>query len=227
MRKMVLNSFERLVLLLIVLLLAIGFFLVSTNIDGFESYIREDGSVEWLTVLSLLAAAVVCVQRVVALSPHRGRYFTFTNLVLAVLLVVAAGEEISWGQRLLGIETPEYFQQNNLQAETNLHNLKVNGVEINRLVFSYLLISALVIYLGAFPILYKKKEWMRRFVDHWGVPLPQAYQVLGFLVVFVVTALIPHGKRAELLECCACMLFLLVVLYPANASVFQRQTAQR
>ncbi|MEJ7912969.1 MAG: hypothetical protein WKF70_07430 [Chitinophagaceae bacterium] len=223
MRRMVLNSFERFVLLQILFLLAIGFFLVFTNVDSFENYIREDGIVEWLTVLSLLAAAFFCMQRAVTLTRYRGVYFMVTNLVLAVLLIIAAGEEISWGQRLFGIETPEYFRENNLQEETNLHNLKINGVEINRLVFSYLLISALVIYLGVFPILYQKKEWMRRFADRWGIPMPQLYQVLGFLFVFVITALIPHGKRAELLECCACLLFLLMILYPANAAVFQRQ----
>jgi hypothetical protein len=37
--------------------------------------------------------------------------------------VYLAGEEISWGQHFFRWESPEYFQQENLQRETNLHNL--------------------------------------------------------------------------------------------------------
>ena len=44
-------------------------------------------------------------------------------LALAVLFFVGAGEEISWGQRILGFETPETVSQVNRQEEFNLHNL--------------------------------------------------------------------------------------------------------
>jgi hypothetical protein len=40
---------------------------------------------------------------------------------------VAAGEEISWGQRVFGLETPAALSEANVQDETNLHNLA--GVE--------------------------------------------------------------------------------------------------
>jgi hypothetical protein len=33
-------------------------------------------------------------------------------------------EEISWGQRLLGIETPEYLMEINIQKELSFHNIK-------------------------------------------------------------------------------------------------------
>jgi hypothetical protein len=44
-------------------------------------------------------------------------------LLLIVGLVVLAGEEISWGQRIFGWETPETIAAVNEQQETNLHNL--------------------------------------------------------------------------------------------------------
>jgi hypothetical protein len=34
-----------------------------------------------------------------------------------------AGEELSWGQHLVGWQTPEYFETINDQEETNLHNV--------------------------------------------------------------------------------------------------------
>ena len=44
-------------------------------------------------------------------------------LGLAALFFFGAGEEISWGQRILGFETPETLSQINRQEEFNLHNL--------------------------------------------------------------------------------------------------------
>jgi len=44
-------------------------------------------------------------------------------LGLAVLFFFGAGEEISWGQRILGFETPQSISEVNKQEEFNLHNL--------------------------------------------------------------------------------------------------------
>lgn len=44
-------------------------------------------------------------------------------LGLAILFFIGAGEEISWGQRILGFETPEAITQVNRQEEFNIHNL--------------------------------------------------------------------------------------------------------
>jgi hypothetical protein len=45
-------------------------------------------------------------------------------LLLALLFFVGFGEEISWGQRLFHLNTPEYIQTHNMQGEINLHNLE-------------------------------------------------------------------------------------------------------
>jgi hypothetical protein len=44
-------------------------------------------------------------------------------LGLALLFFFGAGEEISWGQRILGFQTPQPLSQVNRQEEFNLHNL--------------------------------------------------------------------------------------------------------
>ena len=44
-------------------------------------------------------------------------------LGLAILFLFGAGEEISWGQRILGFQTPETLSEVNRQEEFNLHNL--------------------------------------------------------------------------------------------------------
>lgn len=46
-------------------------------------------------------------------------------LVLFALMMFFAGlEEISWGQRLLGLSPPAWVRRNNIQSEMNLHNLR-------------------------------------------------------------------------------------------------------
>ena len=46
-------------------------------------------------------------------------------LGLAALFFFGAGEEISWGQRMLGFQTPETLSEVNRQEEFNLHNLTI------------------------------------------------------------------------------------------------------
>lgn len=220
-----LSSFEIVVLCLVAIIIALGFIFIYTSLPLFERYIQEDGVIEWLTVLGLLAASVLSLYRGITLFRKKRWFFITTNLILGVLLFMAAGEEISWGQRIFGIETPAYFKEKNLQGETNLHNLKINGFEVNRIIFSYVLIGALVIYLAIFPLLYHRKKGMKNFIDSWGIPLPQLYQIIGFLAVFIITAFIPHGKRAELLECGAALLFYLIIRYPANKAIFKKSNA--
>lgn len=44
---------------------------------------------------------------------------------LGFVFFVACGEEVSWGQHLLGFATPEPIEQLNRQDEFNLHNLNI------------------------------------------------------------------------------------------------------
>jgi len=200
--------------------LAAGFFLFYTDIPRFEQYVQEDGIVEWITVAGLLAGSVVCFSRFIKLFLKRSKWFLLITLCLGLFLFFSSGEEISWGQRISGIQSPEYFQKNNSQQETNLHNLVVGGVKINKLIFSLMLIIGLCIYLVVVPVLYHKNNAIKNSVDALGIPVPRLYQVIGFLLVFILTSLIHHGKKAELLECVGSLLFFLIMLYPKNKEIF-------
>ena len=77
----------------------------------------EDGPVENASALfwfssSMLMGAAFFRSRVI------------WHLLLAIVFFLCFGEEISWGQRVLGFSTPEYFQHRNLQGEFNIHNLE-------------------------------------------------------------------------------------------------------
>ncbi|MDX9812017.1 MAG: hypothetical protein RBU28_06500 [Bacteroidales bacterium] len=44
-------------------------------------------------------------------------------LISSLMLLLLAGEEISWGQHLFGFESRDIFTEINFQGETNIHNL--------------------------------------------------------------------------------------------------------
>lgn len=202
------------------LIIAVGYLLLYTNLPLFDSYTKEDHLVEWLTVMGLLMGSFVCLRRALRLGRSRGWMMFFTALLLGLVLFLAAGEEISWGQRIFGIESPEYFKENNTQQETNFHNLVLGGMRVNRWIFSFLLTAVLSAYLIILPLLYRRKQWAQRFVRFWGVPLPQPYQTVSAVVLFVITQLMPHEKKAELLECGIALLLFLVLAFPVNKQDF-------
>lgn len=78
----------------------------------------EDGFFEYLTAVLFFLASILFL--VVA---QKKRNLWFAGLFL--LLFVGAGEEISWGQRLLGIDTPHELKKVNVQGEITLHNLEL------------------------------------------------------------------------------------------------------
>ena len=215
-----LSTVEKIILTLVSIAIVAGIFLFYTDVTRFEQYVKEDGIAEWLTVAGLILGSIVCFSRFVKLFRKKSAWFLLVTFGLGLFLFFAAGEEISWGQRILGITTPEYFQQHNAQQETNLHNLVVSGVKLNKLIFSILLVGLLAAFLLIVPLLYQKIRSVRKFLDNFAVPVPQLYQVLAFIIIFILTTLIRHGKNAELLECCGALLFFLIVRHPKNREIF-------
>ncbi len=92
----------------------------------------EDGPVENISALLLLAAAVTFVAHGVQFLRRDGGYGRAAALsfACALLLIVFAGEEISWGQRIFGVQPGEFMQQHNWQGEINLHNLQTDVFNI-------------------------------------------------------------------------------------------------
>jgi hypothetical protein len=214
---------EKSILFLALVMLAVGYILFYTNLHSFELYVQEDGVVEWLTVLGLLLGCFVSLNRFFSLRKYKSTWFLVVTLGLALLLFFAAGEEISWGQRILGIKSSEFFLEKNAQGETNLHNLVVDGVKLNKLIFSIGLVAALGIYLLIVPILHHKNVPAQRWLDNSGVPVAQLYQVISILALFLITELLRHGKRAELLEAGIALLFFLIIRYPKNSGALGKK----
>jgi hypothetical protein len=94
---------------------AVCFWLAVKRPESYHDAMQEDRLVEWLSALAYASAGVLMLRRAV-----RERR-VFDGLVAFFLLFVA-GEEMSWGQRLLGLTPPAYFLEHNTQQEMNVHN---------------------------------------------------------------------------------------------------------
>lgn len=89
---------------------------------------KEDHLVEICAPIGFLIASIIFL----LIGIHMFRTKTthpllhkLSYLALALIFFIAAGEEISWGQRILGIQTPQALDSVNAQHETTFHNLKV------------------------------------------------------------------------------------------------------
>jgi hypothetical protein len=86
---------------------------------------KEDGPVENLGFLALFFTSMVLAYQARAHQNQHGPTHLRTGLLFAASLVFfwAAGEEISWGQRIFDIPTPPELAAVNGQGELNLHNI--------------------------------------------------------------------------------------------------------
>lgn len=84
----------------------------------------EDGFFENATAILLFIASILFILSTYAIFKVGGsRFYVLLYLLFAFMLFTSSMEEISWGQRIFGIETPEMLKTVNYQGELNIHNL--------------------------------------------------------------------------------------------------------
>lgn len=200
-----------------------GIYLSNTNMNLFENrYAKEDGTVEYATSFMLFSIGILQFYRLIYLRKYKNLFWRVGVLGFVILFFFGAGEEISWGQRILGIESSEYFVQNNAQQEMNLHNLIVGGTKINKLIFSQLLTFVLVIYLLILPILYRKYGTIKNLMAAFAVPLVRWHHSIAFIIASFALIFIPSSKKWELYELAFAIIFFLIFLNPHNVRIYSK-----
>ena len=131
----------------------------------------EDLVGEWAQFYFFLLTLIVSVR--LAFSSSKYRLF-FVFLGIACLYVVL--EEISWGQRIFGWESPDYFKSKNLQGETNLHNIITGPYSTSiKAAVTYILAGGLVAYGLLYPLA-KRFGWRSaKWLDAKGLATPPLY----------------------------------------------------
>ena len=213
-----LHKTESFVAGLVALSLAVGlYYFFALGKEAFEQqYVVEDGIVEYGTALFLLGIGIYNLSKFIRYRKLHGLLWAIGTLGFALLFIFGAGEEISWGQRLLGFETPDSLRAINRQEELTLHNIRIGDFDVNKLIFSKLLTIVLIIYFVVFPLLFKRVEWIKSLANNFGVPVPQLHHIIIFLIATLIVLLIPSGKNAELHEFAFAAIFFIIFLFPLN-----------
>ncbi len=184
------------------------------GLDPFLEYVREDGPVEWPTSIFLFFGSLICLYRVFQYRKMKKPLWLLTYGTLALLFFFAAGEEISWGQRIFGIESSEFFLEHNKQAETNLHNMIVKGHNLNKVIFAAPVFMVLIIYFGFARLMVTKIAFIRNLVTQFHVPLPKNQHIIMMVVATLMILAINLTKESELHELSFALIFFLIFLNP-------------
>jgi hypothetical protein len=92
--------------------------------NDFAYLLREDGAFETVTAAFLFLSCAVSHQLACVARREGGRKAAVALWLGAAMFLFAGMEEISWGQRILGLKTPDALSAINEQRELNLHNVK-------------------------------------------------------------------------------------------------------
>jgi hypothetical protein len=177
----------------------IGFFLIvhirlyDPASQLFEILYLEDGIFESLTPVLMVISTVLIGASIPKLrrDPQLVRYRNLLTLIyffLISLFFLNAMEEISWGQRIFGWETPQTFE-GNVQNETNLHNY------FNQY---YLLFYRLLVL---FPVVIFVSIWLelkQRYLIFNRLVMPHP-SMIGLSLLIAIVSLVWYEEQ-ELLE---------------------------
>lgn len=158
--------------LVTIITIAFTFLLVFNNtLYGELAY--EDNLVESLTSVFLFLSSLCFLRALLKVKKENTPYRKWLMLLFSIFSILffwGAGEEISWGQRIFNIPTPEYLALVNDQKELNLHNINKNYFDkmVDRVTILFVIISSALFML--------KKE------DVIGIKTPDIYIICAFAI---------------------------------------------
>jgi hypothetical protein len=162
----------------------------------------EDGFTETLSVICVLLAGGLFVYlffrsiNAGVKYPLRLRRNYF-YLLLGLFCIVIVGEEINWGQRILGLNAPEWMGERN-SNELNLHNLDTLfyflGIRVTagKLFFAFVLLYFVII-----PVIVALSAKIRILLEKIQLPVVTVFIAMFYLLNFVLFRLILGFKMPD------------------------------
>ena len=180
-------------------------------LDAFFRIVQEDQYLEWATFWAFFLAGVLYLRSVFNTGSSFSLQRCWFVIGLSLFSFFVAFEEISWGQRLLGINPPEYFLARNYQQEINLHNI------ISNIARRWLMYLIIVGYGVVLPLLMTKKA-LNVIFSRYGVVAPPLRLIPAFAVTGAFFFVNPFKFSAEWVELMLGLCFLFSALMLAVSS---------
>ena len=170
--------------LFVVVFLLLVLFLAVNNLPVFRGLVKEDGLLENLQFIFFLLSCGLSWHLAIEMRRSGEKNTSIFFWLGVVLFFFIAMEEISWGQRIFAIPTPEWLLPLNYQRELNLHNIAYFGMSK-----IYLFVGGYGVFSGAvyhYFVQHQKKSLLPSLkIEFLIVPLSYA---LYFMPIFIFGA---------------------------------------
>jgi hypothetical protein len=145
--------------------------------------IKQEGVLDTLQFPIYLIIFALCI----SMFRHDSGLEGFVEIVFSLGVLFVALEEISWGQFVFGYSIPDFFIFNNLQQETNLHNL---GFFQNLTHLAYIAVGLIFSFGRILSSIHLLAPIIRKIIPDWkyiGFNLPLAiYYYLFFYTSYQI-----------------------------------------
>ncbi|MPS65296.1 MAG: hypothetical protein DI622_04510 [Chryseobacterium sp.] len=221
-----LSLLEKIISLILLITVIYAIYVYFTDSAYFEYLVQEDGFYENLTSAFLFFTSFALLIKFFKYQKYYGALWKVGVLLMALGLFFGGGEEISWGQRIFHIQSSEFFKENNAQEETNLHNMVVGDVKLNKLIFSNLMSICFGIYFLVLPILWNRSPKIKILLDKFGISVARPVHIVIFIIATALILLpINHSRKWEIWEYAFALIMFLIVYNPLNVKeIFSKET---
>ena len=201
----------------------------------FRFLLAEDGPIEWATFAGFIIAMLLGIAISNAFLKTSNRGYAWFFGVFSIAMLFCAGEELSWGQRIFDLPTPEPLRIPGVQDEIVFHNIGGKFGIFNMALLLVELVAGLAYFL-------KRRVTQGRKDTHVNYLFPPLclsssfaialiYKVLQ-LTIWQDTATVEYviRKYAEWTELCLAfglVMFAWLVLRQLRISVASRQVETR
>ena len=159
--------------------------------DLYYFSVREDGLLEWTTFWAFIAAAYLNLR--LALADRHSPWAWQIPVLLSLFCFVVAMEEISWAQRILNYQPPEYFLAQNFQQELNLHNVVDKS-------YRKLALKVIILGFGVLLPLLNLVPTARKWLQKLSVPGPSLVLAPAFIATYILYEWYPWKHSGEWVE---------------------------
>ncbi len=192
----------------------------------------EDGIFETAGAIFFLISAILFLVIFFKNRNNDGQFIlkNIFYLLLGCAFLLAFLEEISWGQRIFNLTTPEFLQEINAQEEINIHNIDIfhssteDGTRKTGLAL-WLNLDRLFslfwfIYCCLLPLLYKFHYQTKKTLDRIYLPIVPIFMGLFFILNYLLSKMIEfqvntllHDSIVEIKESNIAFLFFVVSIW--------------